>query len=403
MPEPITIFILIASIILIGFLGNLFFEKTGLPDAIWLILFGVLIGSVSSLVSQETLSQNISIFAPLALIIILFDSGLNSDLINLVKHSSRAVLLTFSAFILSVFSAAVFSYFALGWSLSKGMLLGAIIGGTTSVTVISILKQLKVRDEIFSLLSIESILTDILCVVVTISILQITLFGQEFSLSTSLNQLLGVFSIGAMIGLIAGVLWLFTLNRIKGRFFSYMLTIAILLLLYSAVEWVRGSGAIAVLAFGLILGNGREISRMFKMEEMLEIDQLIKKFENEITFFVRTFFFVYLGAVVKIKETKLIAVGVALSFILFLVRKIASKITAIRSSYTKEEVFLSWVTMPRGLAAAALSVLPSSYGYKGAEIFPDIVFTVIVVTTLITTVGVFIFKSASKTKTPEQK
>jgi len=189
-----------------------------------------------------------------------------------------------------------------------------------------------------------------------------------------------------MIGLIAGVLWLFTLNRIKGRSFSYMLTIAVLLLLYSAVEWVKGSGAIAALAFGLILGNGREISRMFKMEEMLEIDQLIKKFEDEITFFVRTFFFVYLGAVVRIKETKLIAVGVALSFILFLVRKIAS----------------TWVTMPRGLAAAALSVLPLSYGYKGAEIFPDIVFTVIVVTTVITTFGVFIFKSASKTKTPEQ-
>jgi len=48
--------------------------------------------------------------------------------------------------------------------------------------------------------------------------------------------------------------------------------------------------------------------------------------------------------------------------------------------------------MPRGLAAAALSVVPLSYGYKGAEIFPDIVFTVIVVTTVITTVGVFLFR-----------
>lgn len=392
MAEVITFFILIASIILIGFLGNLFFERTGLPDALWLIFFGVIIGPVLSLVDRETLSQNIPIFASLALIIILFDSGLNSDLIKLVKHSSRAVILTFSAFILSVLSAAAFSYLVLGWSLLKGMLLGAIIGGTTSVTVISILRQLKVRDEIFSLLSIESILTDILCVVVTISILQIELFGGEFSLSASLNQLLSIFSIGAMIGLISGVFWLLILHRIKGMHFSYMLTIAILLLLYSAVEWIKGSGAIATLAFGLILGNGAEISRMFRVEEVLEIDELIKKFETEITFFVRTFFFVYLGAVVKIGETKAMALWAVLAFILFLARKIASKITAIRSSFTEEEVFLSWIMMPRGLAAAALSIVPLSYGYKGAEVFPDIVFTIIITTTLITTVGVFYFR-----------
>jgi len=104
---------LLASIILIGFLGNIFFEKTGLPDALWLILFGVLIGPIFSLVNRETLSQNITIFAPLALIIIMFDSGLNSDLIKLVKQSSRAILLTLSAFVLSVFSAAGFSYFIL--------------------------------------------------------------------------------------------------------------------------------------------------------------------------------------------------------------------------------------------------------------------------------------------------
>lgn len=396
MADVITFFILLASIIIIGFLGNLFFERTSLPDALWLIFFGVIIGPVLSLVDREALSQNIPIFASLALIIILFDSGLNSDMIKLVKHSSRAVILTFSAFILSVFSAAAFSYFVLGWSLPKGMLLGAVIGGTTSVTVVSILRQLKVRDEIFSLLSIESVLTDILCVVVVISILQIELFGGEFSLSASLNQLLSIFSIGAMIGLISGVFWLLTLHRIKGTQFSYMLTIAILLLLYSAVEWIKGSGAIATLAFGLILGNGAEISRMFRVEEVLEIDELIKKFETEITFFVRTFFFVYLGAVIEVKEIRAVLPWIALAFILFFARKIAAKITAIKSSFTEEEVFLSWIMMPRGLAAAALSVVPLSYGYKGAEVFPDIVFTVIITTTLITTVGVFFFRRKQK-------
>jgi len=85
------------------------------------------------------------------------------------------------------------------------------------------------------------------------------------------------------------------------------------------VEWIKESGAIAVLAFGLILGNGAEISRMFRVEEVLEIDKLIKEFETGITFFVRTFFFVY----------PLFA------------RKIASKITAIKSNYAKDEVFLS--------------------------------------------------------------
>jgi hypothetical protein len=50
--DPVAIFLLtIAAIFLIGVLGEIVFEKTGVPDVVWLIAVGVLLGPVSGVVN----------------------------------------------------------------------------------------------------------------------------------------------------------------------------------------------------------------------------------------------------------------------------------------------------------------------------------------------------------------
>lgn len=297
--SELTFFAIAASIIIVGFVGNLLFEKTGLPDVLWLMLFGILIGPIFSLINVKTLSDNISIFAPLALMIILFDSGLQFDLIKFVKDSPRAIVLAFLSFIFSVSATLAFTSFFLSWSFEKGILAGAIVGATSPIILVSVLRQINVKSRLSSLLIIESVLGDILAIIATISILQIISLEKSLSLSETLNSFFGSFSIGIIAGITFGSIWLIILTKIKGRKYSYMLTMAILLFIYSAVEYIKGSGALAALTFGLMLGNGPEISRMFKTEEKLQIDKLIHAFEEEITFFVRVFFFVYLGAIIR--------------------------------------------------------------------------------------------------------
>lgn len=402
MGSELTFFAIGASIIIVGFVGNLLFEKTGLPDVLWLMLFGILIGPTFSLVSTKTLTENISIFAPLALIIILFDSGLQFNLIRFVKQSPRAIALAFLSFIFSVFSAVVFTSYFLSWNIEKGILTGAIVGATSPIILISMLRELRVRDTLNSLLTIESVLGDIIAIIVTISLLQIIFLEEKLSLPEALNFFFGTFSIGIVAGITFGAIWLIILTKIRGRKYSYMLTIAILLMLYSVVEYVKGSGALAALAFGLMLGNGPELSRMFKTEEKLQIDKLIHAFEEEITFFVRVFFFVYLGAIVQIKEISFAFLWIALSFLLFFIRIVPIKISTLGAKYKLNEIAFAWSMLPRGLASVVLSVLPATYGYEKSEIFPDIAFVVIFTTTIIATIGAFIYRRTYKSGEEKQ-
>ncbi len=385
--DPVSFFAFLGTIIIVGFLGNTFFERTSVPDVLWLLLLGLLAGPILHLFDVSFFVSSIPLFAALALMVILFDSGLNTELIKLLKESPRAVTLTLVVFILSIAVTTVATTF-LGWGLLKGMLLGAIVGGTSSPIVISILKQLRPREQVQMVLSIESILTDALCVIVAIALLRMLVAGQV-SFSEAGRDLFGAFSMGGMVGIIAGIAWLYVLERIKGMQFAYMLTLAVLFFIYSGVEFIKGNGAIGALFFGLILGNGHEISRMFKLEQTLQVDELIKKFEAEITFFIRTFFFVYLGLVASLRDIWIIAFGVFLSLLLVAARFIGVQIATRRSDFSREEIFLMSIMTPRGLAAAVLASLPLSYGYSDAAVFQELVFTVIITTIVISTIGVY--------------
>ncbi|MCS4540830.1 MAG: cation:proton antiporter [Euryarchaeota archaeon] len=282
------------------------------------------------------------------------------------------------------------TYIAFEWPILQGILLGAIIGGTSSPIVISITSQLKAREEVSLVLSIESIFTDILCIVVAIASIEMLVARQATSLSLAAHSILSAFSIGAMVGLIGGIIWLYILSRIRGKPLSYMLSLAMLFFIYAGTEYVKGSGAIGALLFGLVLGNSKEISRMLRIKEELVIDDIIRKFEVEVSFFIRTFFFVYLGLIINIKDIISIGYGILLVIGVVALRPLAVRLSAIRSAFTKREIFLMSIMVPRGLAAAVLASLPLSYGYGAAKMFPELVFTVIVGTIIFCSIGVFL-------------
>ena len=80
--EPIAAFTGIALVIVIGFLGSLMFERTKIPDLLILILLGFMFGPVARQSGIEFIPENLLVeigpfFASMALMIILFDGGLN--------------------------------------------------------------------------------------------------------------------------------------------------------------------------------------------------------------------------------------------------------------------------------------------------------------------------------------
>ena len=391
-------FLVAAVIIVLGFLGEEFFNRTSIPDSILLLLFGVLLGPIFQLFAQEELLAITPYFAALALIIILFDGGLNMDIREAVRNSPRALVLAITGWTLNVVVTAVFCKYLLGWRLLNGLLLGSIVGGGSSIIVIALIRKLKVTEKIETVLSLESILTDVLCTVgayTAINILLQEVAAEGVSTGIDMYAALGsvamAFGVGILVGLGFGVAWLVLLERIKGKPNAYMLTLAMLFLTFVVATNLGGNGALSALFFGLIIGNSRHIGRQIKFRTTISIDENVRDFHSQISFLIRSFFFVFTGLLFSFSSFTSVLIGLVLSFAFLGIRFAVVKMSTVKSELKKYETLMS-VMFPRGLAAAVLASIPLTSGVPGSQVFPEIAFIVILTTIIVCTIGVAMLK-----------
>ena len=77
MTDTSLVFAVVAGIIVIGFAGEFFFKKTGIPIFIFLILIGIIIGPILNFFPRASLISVLAPFAELTLLMVLFYSGLD--------------------------------------------------------------------------------------------------------------------------------------------------------------------------------------------------------------------------------------------------------------------------------------------------------------------------------------
>ena len=122
--------------------------------------------------------QIVPYFASVALIIIMFDGGLNLDLKQMVKTLHFSFTLAILGFILSVTIATLAVHYALDWSWIESILLGTIVGGSSSVIVFGLVRNIRISEETKNMLSFESALTDILSTIIAFILFEAILLGQ---------------------------------------------------------------------------------------------------------------------------------------------------------------------------------------------------------------------------------
>ncbi|MCP8304976.1 MAG: cation:proton antiporter [archaeon] len=403
-------FILASIIIVIGFLGNYFFRRTGIPDIIILILIGALVGPVFGLIDKTVLKDVTPLFTPLAIAVILFDGGLNLNLYGVLKESPRAVVLASLTVLTSIVATSLFTVFVLGWDIVHGLLLGSIIGGSSSAIVIPLASRINVSQKVSTLLSLESTFTDAICIVVAIAVLQFLTFPSltEDGVNLIIRGIASGFSIGIVMGFIGGILWQRILSSFTDEPYGDILTLALALLIYGFTEEIGGNGAISALVFGLVLGNEIKISETIHIGHRIETNKMMKRFHSEISFVIRTFFFTYMGIILLFNNLHFILIGITISFILLLMRYGTVLLSTIKAPILKIDSSVLTVMLPRGLAAAVLVELLAESAIGGAltVMFQEIVLTVIISTVLICTIGVYWFKARyyreSRIEKPEE-
>ena len=273
--------------------------------------------------------------------------------------------------------------------LQQALLLGAVFGCTSSTMVIPVLQQLDIRGSVAIVLILEAALGDIVSVVSVGSLFEMS---QGDTLFTGL--IIGFFvriAVAVVAAIVAGFIW----SRVRLQFsadrFSSVLNIGGILIVYGLVSSGGGSGLLAVLVFGVTLAN---VSNEAK-ESTAGPEQSVLIFHSDLSFLVRSFFFVLLGASVKIIDRSYVIATVLILAGLVIARAISVSSTrwALKSVSWSERELVFWL-FPRGLVNAVLAIQVA--GREPALVFvPEMALTVIVVTNLLMVLGTFRFRSHS--------
>jgi len=383
---------LIGILLIIGFLADYLFRKTGVPDILLLIALGFLIGPVFYIVNPSQLAPASQFIATLAIAIILFDGGINLHLGTILRTAHRALLLVFLGIGISMVATTAFAYYVMEWGFLNSLLLGAIVSGSSPSIVMPLVRRIRSPDEVCFLLNLESALNGAIVIVIALVILEIMTIGaaDNNAFATAAKAISIKLSLGSVIGIVAGIVWLWLLTRLKDETYDDILTLGILFVLYFAIERVDGSGVIFALAFGLVLGNGIRIPRLFTIRRTIETTEIMKKFHAQISFFIKTFFFIYLGVIISFNQSGFIIISFILSLLLLFIRYFAVLLSCLGNKTLFANLGLLTTMLPRGLSTAVMAQMVLSSGIPYASVYPDIIVAIILITVIIAAIGIII-------------
>ncbi len=408
MVDVVFVLLGVSLVLFFGFFTEFLFKKLSIPDVLFLILLGFVLGpNVLGYVSLDSIQLIVPVFTAFTLLFLIFDGAFNIHLASLVKEFSKSLSLTVYNFLISSILITLvmlgLSYWVEGISILEALLTGFILGGVSSSFVIPVLKDLKVSEKLYSLLTLESALTDVFCIVFSLTVLEIIKFGT-FEINTIFTGLVSLFAIASFVGIFTGVIWIFlSIKVFKDE--NYMMTIAVLLLSYTITELMGGNGAIAALFFGLMLKNSKQLTSILKgvttekkgeKRKAISGDlgkTVVKRpeefFYHQISFLLKTFFFVYIGLLIDISNTMALVVGGIISVLLMASRSLSLFLTKKMESHNRSLVNSVFA---RGLAAAAIVQVALVSNLPHIELIAKITYVVITGTIVLSSIRVFITK-----------
>lgn len=407
--SPVSVFLLcIAAIFLIGIIGELVFARTGIPDVLWLIVVGILLVPVAGLVPQSSLVAAAPYFGALTLVVVLFDGGSELKLSELSHAAGRGTVLAVLGFLLAVLFTAGAAMLAVrvgllpdSWSWMHAVLLGTIVGGSSSVVIMPALRKAGLSPRISNLVNLESALTDVLSVVSTGAVIQLIVArdGSPHGPGAAALTLLRSFGVGVVVGGVSGVLAVLVLRKLRRSEYAYPLTLGALLILYVLIDELGGSAALGILTAAVVLGNAPTLSKAIGLVKTARLGHHVQGTHDEMTFMIKSFFFCFLGAMLGPRPGQalgdflvLVLLGVLIGLTLFLARIPTVFVATAGSGMSKPARMLVMTLFPRGMAAGVLAMMPYQAGIPGTRDLPVVVFSTVFTTILLFAVGFMVLK-----------
>lgn len=408
--------IFIGTLIFVSLIFNHLFERTKVPNVLFLLIIGLLIGPVFHLVSPDDLGRLGRVFTSVTLIAILYESGTRLHIYDLTKAVGAGSMLAVLNFIIPIGVGIGIGHYALGMDLLPSAFLGACVGSISTPIVLPMLNQLGLGEKAKNIIFIEAAMSDVICLVGTLALLDAITIGS-FNAAMTLQQMVISFVLGTSIGLVAGLFWMGMRRAIVTKIQNSKFTsFALAFILYGGCEMLNINGGMAVLAFGFMMGNVDKFSDMLekyfpeknfirrKNPLLLEMDE--RNFFQEIVFILTTFFFVYIGMSIQLYEPDLILVGLVFISIMFVVRIPTIMLLGRKGLAVRDKVIMSILT-PKGLVSAVLASLPLQHAVteqqvRDGQVIQSIGYASILFSIVIFSLLIFGFEKATGKKRSQE-
>ncbi|MGB0887339.1 MAG: cation:proton antiporter [Vicingaceae bacterium] len=385
------IIIMIGLLIFGAHLFNGLFKFTKIPNVLILLVIGIVAGPILGFVNEGHFGKVGPIFTSITLVLILFESGTNLKIGELFKSIGSAFLLTLFNFLASAIIGTVVAVtFFSDIDFLSATFFGVIIAGTSSAVVIPIIKQLKMNEKGYTTLMLESALSDVLCLVIGLALLQAMKQGV-FEMGAILNAIWKSFLFAFLIGFAGGFVWSIIIKFTRILDNSKVMNLAMVFIVYGITEYLGLNGGIAVLIFGITLGNAyllqdTRFKKIFPAKELLTNE---KDFFSELVFIMSTFFFVYVGICMKFGSVGVYALALLIVVGVIMVRPLSIKLL-VKTKMSFKDLGIMSIMAPKGLVPAILASIPIQYGLAGGESIQMLSFAVVLLSIIICSILVII-------------
>lgn len=355
--------------------------RAGVPIALGFILLGMLAGSESFggiAFENYTLAFRLGV---LALVLIIFDGGLNTPLEALRTVLRPAIALATVGVVLTATIVALFARLA-GLSWSAAWLMGAVVSPTDAAAVFATLRTsgLTLRTRVGHLLEAESGFNDPVAVLLTVTVTAIAIrfTGEGTGASIWMLPVTAVreIAIGAAAGAAAGIAGTKILARAKldAPGLYPVLTLALALSTFAVPSVIGGSGFLAVY-----------VAAVFLTRKELPYQPSILRVHDAFAWLAQIGMFIVLGLLsFPSRMVDAAAPGLAIAAALTLVaRPIAVAVCVLPFGYSLRETLFLGIMGLRGAVPVVLATMPVIAGVPGARRLFDVVFFIVVANTLI--------------------
>lgn len=309
-----------------------------------------------------------------ALVLILFDGGLNTSLGAVKRAVGPAVMLaTVGVGATAALVAVAARLCGLPWP--SAFLLGAVVSSTDAAAVFAVLRGsgIELTKRVATTLELESGLNDPLAVLLTLMLAgALGHPGAGRLVVGGVLQLVLGLGGGVVVGLLGR--FLVTHGRPAAAGLWPVLTVALAFGAFGVTTLVGGSGFLATYTAAVVMGNGRVPDRSG-----------LRRVHDALAWLAQVVMFVVLGLLSTPSHLVTVgAVGLAIALGLAFVARPAAVLLCLLPFrfHAREVAFVGWVGL-RGAVPIVLAAYPVLAGAPHAEYIFDVVFFIVVVNAVV--------------------